>query len=345
MKILFVDINCSFLSENSLSETGLGGSETWLLQLSEAFARKGHHVTICCESLSHLAENGIRFVSKSELELLLRYSKYDLVIVSRVYNNILELIDQYHTCDNVYVQGHDIVIYGGINPSSFACFKGVATLSAYQERLIHDYNYIKWNSMYRIGNGIDPTLFDGLDNTPKTRRLLFSSQYGQRGGSLLSQNILPRLSNSGVDYTVPIYDINDIAGLESNNDVSFLGSLNKHDLYYEMSQRYCWFYPGVFQESFCITMLENIMCENDIITPLTYGMRSVLEPYIDDVAMKHRFDQGEDEFRLAIDEAVGRINESFENHEKGKELRKELKNYVLQNYTWDRIADKWIELV
>jgi hypothetical protein len=345
MNILFIDITYHQpLNENSINEIGLGGSETWLMQLSDAFTRKGHCVTICSECGSHLANNGIRFVAKSEMELLLKYNKFDLIIVTRCCNNILELIDQYHTCDNVYIQAHDIVIFFDINPHYFKCFKGVATLSAYQERLIHDHNYIEWDYMYRIGNGIDPTLFE-LDNTPKTRRLLWSSEYGQRGGSLLSQYILPRLSNSGVDYTVPIYNINDIVGLESNNDVSFLGSLNKHDLYHEMSQRYCWFYPLVWHETFCITMLENIMCENDIITPLTYGTHSVLEPYIDDIAMKYRFDRGEDEFRLAVDEAVERINDSFENREKGEELRRELKNYVLQNYTWDRIADKWLKLI
>ena len=112
-----------------------------------------------------------------------------------------------------------------------------------------------------------------------------------------------------------------------------------------MSNRYCWFYPGVFNETFCITMIENIMCENDIVAPLTYGMSSVIEPFVDDVSMKHRFDRNEDEFWMAVDEASNKINESINNHEKNAELRKELKNYVLSNYAWDIIADKWLKLV
>jgi glycosyltransferase involved in cell wall biosynthesis len=101
----------------------------------------------------------------------------------------------------------------------------------------------------------------------------------------------------------------------------------------------------VLNETFCITMLENIMCENDIVAPLTYGMTSVIEPFVGDVTMKYRFDSTEDEFWMAVDEAVNKINESFCDYEKGEELRKELKNYVLQNYTWDRIADKWLKII
>jgi glycosyltransferase involved in cell wall biosynthesis len=74
-------------------------------------------------------------------------------------------------------------------------------------------------------------------------------------------------------------------------------------------------------------------------------MSSVIEPFVDDVSMKHRFDRNEDEFWMAVDEASNKINESINNHEKNAELRKELKNYVLSNYTWDIIADKWLKLV
>lgn len=92
-------------------------------------------------------------------------------------------------------------------------------------------------------------------------------------------------------------------------------------------------------------MIENIMCGNDIIAPLTYGLSSVIEPFVNDVSMKHRFDKSEEEFWMAVDEASNRINESFCNYKKGEELRKELKNYILSNYTWDIIADKWLKLI
>lgn len=345
MKILIINIvECPF-DENSLNGTGLGGSETWCVQLAEAFNKKGHNTTVLCNCETHQTQSGVQYINYYEINDVLSQQKFDLIIISRYYTNLLSGIDYYKTSNNVFIQAHDHYIQGDdINKiKTFPCFKGVSTLSAYQERSLHDTCHIDWNNMVRIGNGVDPKLFENLNYTPINQRLLFSSDY-RRGGSILKDKIVPSLINAGVNIGVDFcsytpYDI------EQNEYTNVLGNLSKESLYKEMSNRYCWFYPSIFNETFCITMIENIMCENDIITPLTYGLSSVIEPFIDDVSMKHRFDGSGDEFWDGVNEATERINESINNHEKGEELRKELKNYVLSNYTWDRIADKWLKLI
>lgn len=346
MRILIINTVEWPFDENSLN-SGLGGSETWCVQLSEAFVRKGQDVTVLCCCETHRTQSGVQYINYYEINNILSQEKYDLIIISRHYSNLLSGIDYYKTSDNVFVQAHDIEIYGDdINKvKSFPCFRGISTLSAFQEKVIHDRCGVNWEYMIRIGNGIDPKLFENSNFTPTNKRLLFSSDY-RRSGFILKDIIVPNLVNMGITNTGVDYCSYSPLDIEQNEYTQIFGCLSKEQLYKEMSNRYCWFYPGVFSETFCITMLENIMCENDIIAPLTYGLSSVIEPFVDDVSMKHCFDdENSDEFWAAVDEAVNKINESITNHEKGEELRKELKNYVLCNYTWDRIADKWLKLV
>lgn len=329
--------------ETNLNKEGLGGSETWAVQLANAFSRRGHTVVVSTAANTHYTMDGVLYINNEEVGILLGREHFDLCIISRFYNDIITQLGDFETCDNVWIQAHDTEIFGESFDTikDIPHFRGVSTLSAYQERCLYEKNNVSWNYMYRIGNGIDPVLFNDLDTTAKNKRLLFSSA-PYRGAGIVKDSVVPQLikkvEDSGVDfcsYCVPDF--------EKTEHVNCLGSLAKNELYKEMSERFCWFYPLTADETFCITMLENIMCENDLILPLGFGCTSVIEPFIDDVTMKHYFNKGEKEYKLAVDEAVDRIEESINNHDKGRELRQELKNYVLQNYTWDAIADKWLK--
>ena len=173
--------------------------------------------------------------------------------------------------------------------------------------------------------------------------MLHSSCY-DRGGSILEKNIVQSytktIDGGGVDFC-------SYTGIGTNNNdvVNILGSLSKIDLYKQMANRYCWFYPLVNDETFCITMIENAYCENDLILPMAYGCSSILEPFNDEISMKHSFIKGNDEFKMAVDEATERIVKSITEHEKGENLRNEVKNYVINNYTWDVVADKWLKIM
>lgn len=345
MKILIIVPTGIPFDENSILTGGCGGSETWGVQLSNAFCELGHEVMVIGLSAPHYAQNGVQYVPINEIDTILRTRKFDLIIASRTYGNIVEVVENFKTSENVFIQAHDTFVNG----SNFNeikkcnCFKGVSTLSAYQERTLHDENGIEWSYMHRIGNGIDEKLFNGLDFTAKNKRLLWSSNFS-RGGNIAEDHIVPayikKVANGGIDFS----GYSDIESKRGEH-VKILGSLSKPELYKQMCDRYCWFYPSTFGETFCISLIENVMCENDLILPLDYGPMSVLEPFYPDISMKYRFDKGEDEFKLAVDEATERIVESIKNHQAGQKLRAELKNYVLQNYTWTAVAKKWLKLI
>lgn len=354
MKKILVIVNFGpAFDETSLNKAGVGGSETWAIQLAESFSRKGNDVSILCNCKTHYTyagNNFVKYVSLNDADSCLRFNKFDLVIISRQYSNLIQIIDDLNASSNVYIQAHDTEIFGDDFKLISQCknFRGVSTLSAYQEKSIHDKHNVDWKYFVRIGNGIDPALFQNRSFTPTNKRLLHSSAF-YRGGEIVKKYIAPYYTQFITDGGVDFCSYADQPPQEKNkvlNRVEVLGSLSKPQLYDQMQNRYCWFYPLTADETFCITMIENIMCENDIIVPFYYGPTSVLEPFVNDITMKHNFrSDGGKEFNLAIIKAGERIIESINNHEKGEELRKELKNYVLQNYTWDIIADKWLKLI
>ncbi len=262
---------------------------------------------------------------------VLKDNKFDLIIISRHYRSYIREIEELGSCNNVYIQAHDTSIFGDSMDTvkQLKCFKGVATLSKYQEDCLHTRCGVDYNDMVRIGNGIDPDLFKDISITPQTTRLLFSSCY-ERGGDMVTNDLFPLINDvcEGLDFC----SYNNISYRVHN--AKYLGQLSKTQLYEEMGKRYFWFYPSTFDETFCITMIENIMAENDLVLPVKHGTTSVIEPFVNDVTMQHSFNnKGTEEYKLALEEAADRIKESIHNHDKGKELRAELKNHVLTNYT------------
>lgn len=344
MKVIIINsVGISF-DENSLNKSGLGGSETWAVQLSNAFKERNIDVTVMCSCNAHVANNGVQYASFSEFNNIMKTQKFDLCIISRFYSDLIGVIDECKACDNVWIQAHDPIIFGDTFDSikCLPCFKGVATLSAYQERTLHEKNGVDWCCMARTGNGVDTRLFEGLDFTAKNKRLLHSSCF-YRSGKIMKDEIAMRLGllmDGGVDFC----SYADSPKEYDNVYSKYIGSFNKSDLYRQMAERYCWFYPLTMDETFCITMIENVMCENDIILPMNYGNTSVLEPFVNDVTMKHNFLGDKTEFDLAVNEAIDRIIKSVENHEEGEGLRMELKDYVLSNHTWDNVVDRWLKL-
>lgn len=344
MRIVIINENALSFDENSLINGGMGGSETWAIQLGEAFNKRKHKVTIVCPCTTHTAQNGILYVSLGELNKIFK-QEFDLCIISRVYNDFIGKIEENGSCKNVFIQAHDPDIRGNGYKTlkKCSCFKGVSTLSKYQEDSLNKRCDVPYEDMFRIGNGVDPELFKNLDFTATNKRLLHSSCY-DRGGNIVRNNVMPRYTEIIPDGGADFCSYNSLHHLNRYKNINVLGCLNKRDLYTEMSNRYCWFYPLINDETFCITMIENAMCENDLILPLDYGCSSILEPFNNDITMANHFTKNE-EFENAVEEAKDRIVESINNHKNGEELRKEIKNYVLNKYTWDIIASKWEKLV
>jgi glycosyltransferase involved in cell wall biosynthesis len=132
-----------------------------------------------------------------------------------------------------------------------------------------------------------------------------------------------------------------------DDGIYYLGRYNKHQLYEEMSKHKVWFYPAIYPETFCITSLETALNGNLPVLPFRHGMATTFEPY-NGFFMKNRFKEiwsidGNivENNDAAINEAVNMIAEYMNNFDKYKNLQESLYNYVMNNYSWKKIVDKW----
>ena len=101
MNIGIIDIGWKELDETTLQNKALGGSETWLMQISKEFS-KNHNVDVYCKTKEEFKDSNVNYipVNKMITSLYKQENKYDFVILNRViYNwntNIIALLKQYN---------------------------------------------------------------------------------------------------------------------------------------------------------------------------------------------------------------------------------------------------------
>ena len=87
MNICIINDTDTVINYNSL-EKGCGGSETWALQLAQAFVNRGHFVIICTTTnekfSTTLYNNKINIVPIDKINDICNQFTFDFMIISRV---------------------------------------------------------------------------------------------------------------------------------------------------------------------------------------------------------------------------------------------------------------------
>lgn len=355
--------------ETSLGTGSIGGSETWLIEVAHEFASRGYHVIVFnggSEQHSHFDEYGVEWVPFSSFSTRIQYQYFTHIIILRIYETLLNLIEESGCCDNVSImcedwgcgywyhhEGVDDCYYLNINEAlelRSPILKKIVVLSNFHQEWIEKNMLIPSNMIEIIPNGINikDIVYSGLKQT-RDNTILWSSR-PERGLDILCDEILPRLKRLIPDAKVHICSYTDIPDHFKNREnegIFYLGKYTKHELYKEMSNHKVWFYPAVYPETFCITSLETALNGNLPVLPFRHGMATTFEPF-KGFFMKHRFKEiwsldgvivKDNEH--AINEAVSMIAEYMTNFEKYKNLQESLYHYVIKNYSWTQVVNKW----
>jgi len=353
-------------------ETGCGGSETWVLQLSKEFVKRNYHVIIICNTDWYLYENNnLEFLPISNLISRIEYQYFDYFIFTRcIYNDIyFKLVE--NGCKNIYLQSHDMFIWKDnlyenkydYNLNNYTYIKKFVALTNFHKTELINYNHIPENKIEVIGNGLNSDIFSKVDKMEikKDNEILWSSIF-KRGGDILVNNILPIVKKQIPDFKVNITGYADTvpSEIKNNPDVNFLGTLTKEDYYKEFKKHKVWFLPCVVVEDFGICAAEAVMCGNHIVSPYLHGMQDVLSPFTP-FGMENKYkimetsdyhyssytlNMTEQEFNITNNEAAQLIIDIIKNYDNPlmKTILKSQKKYVLENYTWEKMADKWINI-
>ena len=370
MNILIInDTNCKINSDSL--EKGCGGSETWALQLGKAFVQRNNFTILCTKTDEihkkyELHKNKLNIIHIEELNNLLNTIQIDFVIVSRIMTEkvyrILKIM--YDNVKYIFYQFHDLYPLEEHYKNSIELSNKIIALTPYHAKYIHIMADNDYSKFIIIPNGIDLSLFDDLKE-PEIRdnRMLWCSN-PDRGLYIilkyLYDDIKKEIPDFGIDIAYPNYSNFVDTELIAGKDVRNIGSLGKKELYNEMIKHKCWCYPQNFIDTFCISMLENAMCNINIVAPWWYApndifgefitnddkYKKLLEPY-DEYSYQFYTDTiNSPEFGKYIEWLKEKIIDAIKNYDskKYKERRFSMKQKVIQNYTWDRIAQMYENL-
>lgn len=357
MRIAIIDIGWRRINALNPFAEAQGGSETWMLQISNEFVKQGHHIDLFMNTnvSSRNVNDNLVYLSEDQFGSYTKDKQYDFVILNRFFEkngiNYIQYIKSLGITKHIYIQIHDLSFVKddslfdiGEDMNKYGLNDDFVTLVTLND--FHRTNLLKQypslsNDILMIPNGLDLSLFD--DNCEKRDNRIIWSSCAERGLDILINDIYPLVKKEIPDFGIDIAGYQDPGGLYAKEgyDIRYLGKLSKKQLYKQQSKHKVWFYPGTFAETFCITLLENIMNGVQVVSPLTYGTYATLGVYADEIAMKNSFSS--DTYNAACQEAAEKIVKILKTDGKQPDIYKLIKNKITNEYNWTYSVNKYIE--
>lgn len=355
-----------------------GGSETWVIQLSKELTHLGYNVLVFRNGDWNMSPKNVEYVPLSLFDNKINSMMFECFIFSaNIYDELYDKIIESKCTDNIYVQAHEVMIWhNGLFENMFnymsdekrySNIKKFIALSDFHKNMLNKNCNIPLDKIEIIGNGVDTPYFYKVDtekgdiNENVGHTIMWTSCFG-RGADILIDDVLPIVKKQIPDFKVKVCGYVDVVDdkYKNNPDVEILGfKLPKEEYYNELRKCACWFYPCVTAETFNISALDAVVNNCTVISPLLHGLSHTFKPFLP-FAMKHKFGTGDTgdkkydygtyqtnknstEYKKACVEAAEKVIDSMNNYYEYKniQIRKSLKNYILQEYTWGHIAKKW----
>jgi glycosyltransferase involved in cell wall biosynthesis/tetratricopeptide (TPR) repeat protein len=327
-----------------LATGGLGGSETAVIRLAEAFAKKqrrpivynpvdepGYYNGVCYRPVNHF---------RPEI-----YS--DLYIAWRM----PEAADLEINTKHLSLWFHDTDSGDRLTKQRAKQFDSFVVLSEWhREHLLKTYPFINPEKVFVIGNGVDLSRFDEPVKRDK-KKVIYSSS-PDRGLDIILESIWPKVVEAIPDAELHVYygwDSYDKAsqlydGLKqfrSKMDQLFLDSKNvvqhgripQDRLAKEMQEASIWLYPTYFSETYCITAVEAQLAGA---LPITNKLAALAETVQSGITIEGDVHDSSVQ-QTYVDAVIHVLEHSTDDDET---FRQEIKKKAPAR-TWDQVAESW----
>ena len=273
--IYFIDPNgWSNWDGRSLYQTGLGGSETWVIKYAETIARlTGFIVRICCKCDNRIEYNNVTYFPLSELFSSLTFEFVDVCLINRR-TELIPAVSQF--TQKTFMILHDLIESDTIipvPPSAIHCIS-----EWHSNNIKNTLPHLK-DIIHTISYGIEPSEWN--PNPQKEPYSFIYASFPNRGLYWLLK-LFPFIVEKFPLARLHIYsDINHwFARKYSNNelieiekmiaeqkDTVFLhGWVNLTELKMAWEKSHIWFYPCHFQETCCLTAYHAAISKTLVIT-------------------------------------------------------------------------------
>lgn len=249
---------------------GMGGSETAIVKLTEAWAVAGHRTFVYGQIDEPGYYDGVCYRST---EMYNPHVKADLVIAWRT----PELVDEPINATNIVLWMHDVDAGDRLTRDRAARFTAIVALSNWhRDHLLSVYPFLDPDKIHVIGNGVD--LWRFIDTQPpverKAKKVIYPSS-PDRGLDVILEHIWPKVIEHVPDAELHLYygwnnldrmsaaipQLRDfkarvMAAADNLPGIVWHGRVPQDQLAREFLEASVWLYPTYFHETFCITALE-----------------------------------------------------------------------------------------
>ena len=335
-------------SGNSLNVEGVGGSETYIIEMSKYIAKlTNYKVYVFCKTNdmgnSEMYEN-VKYKNLNKYIKFLNRHKIHTCIISRFSEYIPVTLK--NDVGNLYLVVHDLLPSGNIIPLNDK-LKGIFCMSDWhKEYFLNSFPMLK-DITHVFPNGINVNKYNG-DNCKKPNSFIYSS-FPNRG-LLNLLKMFPKIREKLPGATLNVFcDTKNkwcqtVAGddmmlidellVEQKEYVINHGFVPKDILIDYFLQTDIWLYPCTFMETFCVTALEaaisNTLCVTNNLGALidTVGERGII---VDGDANSLEWQD------LVINELINVLNDLDKKNNLVMRNRK-----WAENYDWEKLAQDMV---
>lgn len=344
--------------------TGLGGSETAVVLMSEALVRRGHSVTVFCHCEEKQGKfNGVQYTPYDQFKDY--KGQIDIFISSR---RPVTFNEEEINARVKILWVHDAHMGLGAYELSRGILQADALfcLSEWHKANILDhYPYVHPDKIVVTRNGIDSSLFEPRKPTiEKTKnKLIYSSSFDR--GLEMAIKLFPqvrkeipdaelhvfygfdtaiamvqRLKERGIDKPAMIEKIAEVKKLADETDGVFLrGRMGQVDLAKEWLSAKAWFYPTLFEETSCISAME---AQAAGCIPITTELGALKETVHHGFLLKPKIVDGKLVLTEEVQQAfVKRAIWCLTEENSRQKLAKNARSNSLEFHSWEMVAREW----
>ncbi len=251
----------------NIETTGVGGSETCIIELSNYIQSSGqYNVIVFCRCQNRDVYKGVIYEPLINYFKFLRENYVEVCISSRYSEYVPVALKS--GVPKVYAMSHDTNFTGNVIPTP-TNFKGVICLSEWHSNLFKYQFPSLQDKTFIFGYGIDTDKFKPSQKIPY--KFIYSS-FANRGLVPLLQmwpyivekyptaslDIYCDLENSWMNkyHKNDVESVKKLLSLYGYMNIRNHGWVDKKTLADSWSTAHVWFYPCYFDETFCLTALE-----------------------------------------------------------------------------------------
>lgn len=337
-------------------DSGMAGSETWAAELAAEFSRRGYQVTIFnqCVTDGEIDRDGVTYRDYTKIHEAIAYDYLDVFISSRT----CEPLSWSLHSSLIYIMVHDIWLSGDPNYDlrDWRVSKYAYLSDWHKAFLLQHHKGMNPNKMMLTMNGVNRDLYTVA--VEKKNQTVYSSSADRGLRELLL--MLPEIRKAVPDFSILIFygflnwesaakarnnpaelhEIETIKELMKQPGVEYHGRVDKKTLAKYQMESKVWLFPTFFQETHCVTAVENSISKNAILSSNLAGLKTtvgdsgiLLDGFAEyggshPQAYKDKFIA--ESIKLLTDEEY-RLSWAEKAYQKA------------QQYTWKNCADGWVK--